>query len=342
MTTHRALRHSAALAAILGAAIFLPSCLKRHETIVVHADGSLEIEHRLTGDRGDLEKGAATPPGGAPWSVTAPAPAGGQDWQMTARAHFRSAAGVPSSFAASDDPLADVQWRWSTEVTVERRGRATRYLFVRTYEPRAWARYARARRRAVPEEVEQLMKDGKQAGPEAVERQGRIGAALLDYERLKHHEWSAAALDRLDVSPVARATAQTAAESAIDSYFHSHLGPGLIEEILRLSDSEIERRARAIDDGLTRATEAATIAALGAAPELRVSWADARERVRRDHDVTQDLEDETIVVELTLPGRVLGATMGGKIDGSHVTFELAGKDLRDAPLVISAHSESSE
>lgn len=335
-------------------AILLPSCLDRRERIVVGLDGSVAVEHRVSGDQADLENGAASVPSAPLWNAVKKR-VDDSKWELTASAVFASAEAVPGSFAAPDDPFAALQPAFKTSLDVERKDGKVIRTFRRTYDPIPYGDFAAARRKAIPEEIENAMKSNDIVRTSAAngiaatieetdaarrDREKKTLAALVEYERLKHHVYAERTVRALALPRPREARTVLAMKAAVDRYFAAHLAPKTIEELLLSGDATIERRAKEIEGELDRAI----LGAMNAA-ELSAEESAAAKRAllsaRRAFAIGDDLNDEEFVITVVLPGKIT-AHDGTKDDDATVTFRFSAKDLLDHQVVLTAISEAKE
>jgi hypothetical protein len=258
----------------------------------------------------------------------------GVDHHRHAEARFASAADLPASFGAPDDP-APLHARTSLTMTPLDGGRV-RYTFERRYAPRDWAWRARLERLAFPDELKQALSAPRE-GPLADDLLRRALEALLSLARDEARAHLDRALDA--VAPGADAATHLRARAALDRRFAA---AWKADELLpaarhpeQLGPLEARFREQVAADAAAAAREA-----LGGDPALEARARAAFEAARRDLDVTQDLRDERFVVRVTLPVPVVAHDGEALEDGGRtVVFRFQGEDLCDREQVLRVTGE---
>jgi len=322
---------------VLGAA--LGGCLDRTETITVHPNGAVDIVHRIRGDGGDLDGGAARYPGPEAWTVerSVEKEDGQEKHVLVARASFASAKDIPTHFGPADGPFAAQALHFTTGVDIRREDGRTVYRFARVYAPRTWGPYRYFDQRAFPESVRELTEGGRRFETLSPEQQRRVLAAHVENEKLKMQHWAQVAIDAVAPDHPRRIDAILSARAAIADYCAAQLSPAALEGVLARPPEEVaalaqrtQRDVRALAAGAARGT-----LGLDAAGEAEV--AAAYDTARRDYEVTEDLGDENFTVRLRLPGRLVADNGNAHEDGC-VVWKFGGEDLRDRSHTLLAVS----
>ena len=303
---------------IAGLALVLAGCLEREETIVVGADGGVTITHRLKGDAAEFREGRvdALPSGK---DTATKRDDGGTEVVREATATYAAGEALPASFG---DAAA---LQFPTTVTV---GMGS-WVFERRYVGRRYAWRDRIFRRWFPQELQKALERKEEGATK------QALAALIEFEKERIGTLLEEAMGA-GASTRARLDARAAVAKAI-------AGEWTVERLEGWLASSQEDQAR-LDAkhrewSLGEAARAGAAALGDARLEAKVGAEFAR--LRRIYDATEDLQDESFVVRVTMPAAIKGADDRGEIseDGRTVTFRFKGEDLRDADLVLRVVAE---
>ncbi len=317
-----------ALALLLaGLLLGLTGCLDRVETITVRKDGSLHIRHGFDASGGDLDNGAARKPDSKPWTArrrTYKNDNGDVHHVLDAEAVFASAADVPDDFG---DPTGR-GLRFSTKLTVMKAGEATRYRFERRYLARKWADNEFYIDHGFPEELRNVVRNGDGLDELSKDQRKELVAGLIRAEIMQKQDWAmrAAGMDVED---------RLALRAEVAAYYARAVRR---ERVLAALDGDEDF------DDLTEKIHVGLRAALARkAHDRRGETYAAKmlarfDKERHDFDVTHDLGDETFVIRLKLPGRIV-AHNANRIEDGRLVWELHGKEMRDRDNVLLAVSE---
>lgn len=330
---------------LLPLTLLLSGCLEREERVVVAPDGGVSVEHRFQGDAAEFGPvGDALPEAGGAWTVTdedvARKDGKGSDHVRRASGRFPDAGAVPEGFGRPGDTSS---LRFTTSVTRERLpDGSTRTTFERRYLPRAWAWRERLRERHLPQALlDRLSKEPDETKKEAAKREALVG--LLAFERAKGQ----ALLERaLQAVAVAGEPAAVTARRALDA--RARFGAAFdaawkTDDVLRLVSApraeqaalEARYRAQTIDAAVAAGVDAAVAAGADGEAALEAALRAALEAERRTLEATEDLQDETFCVRVTLPGAVaLTDAEALEDDGRTAVFRFGGKELAEAPPVL--------
>ncbi|MCB9832786.1 MAG: hypothetical protein H6807_09950 [Planctomycetes bacterium] len=312
----------------------LPGCLKRREILSIDATGRIEVRHEISGDRGDLDGGAAALPAAPLWRTSRSERRrddGEEEVILRAEADFTGAEALPGSFSTGAGAL---RFETSLVPTSESRDRRV-FLFRRRYRARPWADYARLFRRLVPEDLRDRFRRpedlGKLEGPDR-ERGLQV---LVDYEVAKMVRWTREALERLPLhSAEVRILAGDRAQEALEAWRRRELDPAAVAALRALDEGAMVARC----ETLLAAAEGVLRAAVAEVAAPHPDWDAAsferlRAEAKRDFEVTEDLQDESFELILRLPGRVLSAG-GGEATDEGLVFRFEGRDLLDRDQLI--------
>jgi len=334
-----------ALRAVIGITLLLAttSCLEREEEIRVEADGSVSVVHTIRGQGADIDGGEAALPCGPVYSCTRSVEGAGTEDEKTivvARARFAGIADLPDRFEGPGVEHPEASLRFPTELRILEESDGRHFILVRRYLPREWARFQFHHRRAFPEEVLELLGRGPFEELSGDERR-TVLEAVARYERGKNEEWLRDAIRAAIPDEVDHPIAFHAGRVALEAFFAANASPERLEALLAMSAEEIERAGRALEDSLAVSLGDAVIDALPAelAAPTRERFLATYAGARRATHVSEDLEDESFVVRIRLPGRVVAHNADALEEGFAV-WRFDGKDLRDREQRIELHTVS--
>jgi hypothetical protein len=334
--------------AVLGLASMLSfsGCLERKERIHVGADGRISVSHAFKGDAGEFaETSADKLPTGAPWRLhdedVARAGGDGSDHVRTAAAEFASAAEIPETFGAADDPAP---LHAKTKVSIERtRDGKTRWVFERRYAARTRAWRQRLFERHFPEALRKELERKEGDPPLADEVLARAADAVVRFERDRNALLLESAL--ASFGPSADAYVLVTARDAFVKSFEEAWKPEMVLSAIHgTADERAALDARYRDETLKAA---ARTGAKALAERLPDAGADLPARVekafataRRIHDATEQLQLHGFEVRVELPAKVVASNAEAlDDDGRTAVFKLSGADLCDGEHVLRAVAE---
>lgn len=324
---------------VLAALFPVAGCLERVETITVHADGAITIEHEIRGDAGDIQHGAARMPAAPRFSVAHAIEVDGNGEPvhvLRASARFVDAAAVPSSFATAADPLRAEALQFTTELQLEETADGVIYRFRRAYSPRRWAEYSYLRARAVSPEVEELLDDLDHFWRKTPEQRHALVGSMLDLDCRLRQFWAESVMNELTGRPMPGA-AELRVRAAIRSHCNANADVGGFLAAMHEGDSALTLRCATLTRDLVRMTVDAITAELRLGAGQKPAIAARLRALEHAYNVDQDLQDEDFVVRLQLPGTV-EVHNGETAAGGVVEWRFSGKDLRDRSQVLVAHS----
>lgn len=345
------MRHTLLLLPLI---VLLSGCLEREERVTVAADGGVTVEHRFQGDAAEFGPiGDALPEAGGPWTVTdeeVARPDGkGSDHVRRASARFSDAAALPEGFGRPGDAAA---LRFTTQVTRERLpDGSVRTTFERRYLPRGWAWRERLRERHLPQALlDRLGKEEDAAKREAAKREALAG--LLAFERAKGQALVERALQAVAVAGEPGGVTARRALDARARFAAAFDAAWKTDDVLKLVSApraeqaalEARYRSQTLDAAVAAGVDAALApgsnpAMAGGKATLEATLRAALEGERRMLEATEDLQDETFCVRVTLPGQVV-LTDGEALEdgGRTAVFRFGGKELAESPPVLRAVS----
>lgn len=318
-------------------------CLEREETIDVAQDGSVRVTHTIRGMPADLDDGRAHLPTEDRYDVRRTVENAGTDDEkavLVATAAFPTVDAIPETFVDPDEPGLDrasaLRARSRLHLFEERDG--THRIFVRRYEPRAWARYGYHHDRAFDDEVEKLL-EGRDFDELAPEARKKVLGAVARAGRGKAEEWAAEAVRTVLPDDPERARATLAVSAAIGRTFEESGSPAQIEEWLDLDPEERDRRERAFHETLDGVAWRALTDALPNTPAAldQEEFLAAIAAERSAMQITEDLGDESFEVRVRLPGEILEHDADAIEDG-YAVWRFDGKGLRDRAHTLTLHT----
>ncbi len=317
-------------------------CLERRETIQVRDDGSVRLEVRIEGDRPDLNDGDALPTAQTGWTVTESAAVdekGNEKVTRIATRELAVGAPFPSSHAADRHEEAGAALLFPTEVVTDPREDGTYYHFRRTYVRRAWWTLEFLRQELfetddlkaiLAKDPHTLTADERARLVSTFQEYGarELGVMMQEAERRMPAPLPQLAFLKGRAAGQAVMRDQALAERVIGSLTGGQkvdLAP-LVEEVRQRSWAAMEaalREAGATADRIDG---------------LRVQW----EKVRAAWEITSDLSDESWVVTVELPGRIVGHNSDLAVDPARpagtVEWRFPGKALFDRDQILRATS----
>jgi len=322
---------------LAGTALAVAGCLERKEWLTVRRDGSVEYRIEYRGDPSDFSGGDALPSRRGGWDVRDRMETEDDDEEQVRTGVRRIAPHepLPDSFAEPGTPEYEAALRFPTTVRIERRRDGVYYHFRRAYEPRAlaqWAYYQQAMKERFG------LQEGKSWEDMSDQERRKLLEALRWFEGYKHAEYVALAARALDDTWPQDYGLRL--RRAVLDYFESADVQALLD-LLSQSPSEErdERIARFGDEFVAGAADVLRreLRALRR-PRAEVErFFEAYDLAIARHDVTNDLQDETWEVRVTLPGTVV-AHNGDDVEGSTVVWTFDAKRLTDRELVLMATS----
>jgi len=343
MSESRALHLLGGLALLLATT----SCLEREEELRVEADGSVQVVHTIRGQGADIDGGEAGVPSGRDYTITRTVENAGTDDEkddektiLVATARYASVAALPDRFEDPSAEHSEASLRFPTELRIVEEADGRHFILTRRYLPREWARFDLHHRRAFPTEMKERLE--RQPPEELTDLERReVLSAFAEFERGKWEEWLRDAVVATFPAEGRPLLAFHAGRAALVRHFAEHASPEQLEALLATSPEEIERASReferALDHALLEAVAGVDPDGLGEPSRKRFLAALAG--ARRSTHVTEDLGDETFIVRVRLPGRVIAHNADGIEDGFAVWI-FDGQDLRDREQRIELHTVS--
>ncbi len=317
--------------------LVLPACLKRREIVTIDGEGRIRIQHSLQGDEADLDRGPDAMPTGKPWRTSRAKwlkEDGTEEHRLEASATFANAAEVPTSFAPDDDRAGSLVFETSLrEVRVEETRRV--FLFRRVYRARPWADYDQLFRSRVPDDLAEKLEKPGDIGRLEGDDQERALQVLVDYEIAKMVLWARTAIAGLDLhDEFGPLLATHRIRTALEAWRRENLGPEQVSGFMSLGDQALVATCEDMVAATKEIIRREAAAVLGADPRWNaILFERLRAAAEKEHDVSQDLQDEDFELVLKLPGTLV-TDGGGTMTDAGLRFRFRGRDLLDRNQVI--------
>ena len=329
---------SAILSVLTITAIFL-SCLEHRFGFTIQEDGSVEYKYKVFGDSLDLYDKYTSLPGNDNWYITevVDVDTSGEkpDTNHTyiASADFSAGSDLPSNFAASGSANADAFLQFPTSIKRQNLFFLVSYIFDMTFSSREMSVMFGSEDDYIPEECKVLdneggISDSLRAVLEAKRDDGYLNWMVdmfsgrymksIRYASEKNSDFSIEA----QKSALFSDSVKVYLHSALKKYFEmtdldfntiwsevSPQGYDILTDMLDIdNDSEVFRDIESHADFLN----------------LHLA-------------VSNDLEDENFVVEITMPGKVT-STNADTVTSNGLVWEFSSKDFADSTFTLSAVS----
>lgn len=282
-------------------------CIKREENITVLPDGSTFLAGYFEGDPSDFRDGDALPIERSGWRVEEHLKSDSNQKKTlirTAQRMIPANAALPDSYAAQNDPVADICLRFPTTVKVERRPDGDYYHFRRVYRGRRYSQFIFWQKTIL--ESDEIQKISNRSPEEMTESERvKLAEAFIASDTRKTAEFiEDAALSMTDRLPQ---DAWLAALRAGLNTYEREFTDQKLTELLKSDDDAAEAMALAnqtrelVVESMRQALRKQRIA-----PMLINEFIDAYHLSRDEFDVTEDLGDENWRVTVVLPGNIIG------------------------------------
>ncbi len=325
-------------------------CVLREETITVGRDGSVRFELEISGSEEELTSGDAMPSAKSGWDVKRRVEQedGEEKIILTTTRQFAPGEKLPRTFAAPDDPDADLYLDFPTEVRIEERLDGRYFFFRRVYTPRRWAYTQYWQGVFFDDEIEEL--GGKPVSElTRVERRKIIQAfaGVMAHQQL---EFAKAAL--AECAPDLPAEFRLMAREALLGVYkednllgtdseqrpaHDNLD-GIIERCDSLGEDERDACFDGVGARLLDNARSAFVDSLrhdaGLSARAIALFDQAYERATRFYDITDALGGQHFTTIVALPGTIVAhngddVEVNEETGMSAVKWEFDGKGFRD-------------
>ncbi len=372
-----ALKNFGLIPAVLLAFSF--GCIKRSEKITIFQDGRITLETEIKGGPGDVHNGDAMPTAESGWQVSDKIETkddGEQELIRTATLEIAAGQPLPTSYAPPNSRLDMIALQFPTTLMIEQRDEGTYYHFMRVYQRREYATVQYWQDKVMQsDEIKAITQKEPQdlTDPERV----KIARAFIDVEANQ----TASFIEQVGLAMpklVSQHALLKARRSAMKVYSSKDLFDRVIELLVRDDDDDAEE-VEQIERELRAQVRSAVEAALSSAQVKHTvieQFLDGYQLAREAFEVTGDLGDESWLVSVEMPGRIMAhnssqallrpveeqdavrkmaisATVAIEKDGElkpvtsiheyesrsgKVAWEFDGKALRDRDMVLMATS----
>lgn len=289
-------------------------CIKRSETITIFEDGRVRLETEIVGDPDDVLNGDAMPTALSGWQVTDRTETdaeGKEELTRIAKREIPAGQPLPSSYAPLDSRLDLIALQFPTTVTIEQRPDGTYYHFKRVYRRRDYAGVQYWKDKVMESDE---IKSVTQKEPEQVTRGERtkLAEALIDIEAKQTAAFvEQAGLAIPDgISQDALLHARRAASNVFASNELTNQVIGLLGENDDAAADDLAGIEREVFSRVREAI-AAGLADAGVRRTVVDQFLNQYELAREAFATTEDLGDETWLVGVVMPGRVIAHNSSG-------------------------------
>ena len=325
---------------VIGCSLLLAgvSCVTREEKIKIAADRTVTIELEYAGEPKELDGGDAMPSNKTGWTVTRKLEKQDDQTKLIIRAcqTFAPGADLPRSYAAEDDPDADLYLDFPTRLWTEQREDGLYYHFHRIYTPRRWA-YVHYWEERMQEMLKEDLPD-KDKPVEEFTHEERVGIAeaVAAVEALKRIEFAREAIQKAE--PDLQQDHRCKARQAIVTTYEDTDWEELLEQYMELPkesrDEYFERTSR----GLWERAREAMLRSLrtdGGLTEPRIAeFERAFDRAERYYDMTSRLGGHHFQIRVMMPGDVVAHNADDENSDGTIEWEFNGKAFRDRPFEL--------
>lgn len=331
---------------VMSSFLVCTGCVEREETITIGVDGAVTVELEYEGTQEEMSQGDAMPSAVSGWDVTRTTKKDGDDVteMLTSGRRFAPGEELPWTFAAADDPDADLYLDFPTTVRIEHRTDGVYYYFHRAYAPRRWADIQRWEEFFFDNEVKKLSE--KPVEELTVEERVKIVEAFAGMEAIKQLQFCKTAI--AESHPDLAVEYGLMARRALINYYAQLLfeqeGDGSFEGIIERCgalpedqqgecfDEEAERiLGEAYDIYIQSLREEA-----GLTPSEIAAFELAYERAEHYRKITEQLGGHNFEIRVKMPGTIIAHNaLDDDVDvdedenTSTVEFEFDGKSFRD-------------
>jgi hypothetical protein len=338
---YRALKFAAAgLSCILLTA--LAGCVVREETIDVQPDGSAAVTVQYTADSDQELADLATPAATDGWKVATSVREekdGKKKSILTATRVVAAGQPLPIRDGPADNPDAALQLQFATSVQADKRSDGAYYLFHRSFEPRSWAQWNHIEDREANDQLGKMLK-AKNNSLSAEEWAAVIRRQIDLQIGRKLDVVHAAFLKATPDAPVDQwlgvrnrvvAAGKSIDVAALVQLLQSPQTPERDKAIVQTAQDADARIDVAIGTALT---------AQGYNAQQLAAFENARRTINRSNQITGQIENETFVVRLHLPGQVIGSNATTQKEDGTLEWRISGKQLMDRQVELMAASKA--
>ena len=332
-------RATAALAALLLA--LTAGCVERQETLDVQSDGTTTITLQFTADSAQELAQTATPSAAEGWKIDQSVREekdGKKKYLLTATKPVVVGQALPAQDGPAAAADAALELHFPTTLGVDKRADGTYYLFRRTFEPRPYAQWNHIEERQANEQLGTMLKE-KNNKLTAAEWQNVIRGQIVMQVNRKL-ELARAAF--LQVTPPAPADQWLRVRNGVLEAGRT-IDTGKLAELLQAPQTPERDRAIAQTSQNSEAElDAAIRTALadqGYNDQQRKAFDQAWTTLNRRNQITGQIEIESFIVRLHLPGQIIGSNATTQKDGT-LEWRISGKQFMDRQVELLAASKT--
>lgn len=333
-------------ATILSASLslFLHGCVKRTQTITVHADGGVDLVFEEEGDRKDMESGAPPMAARPGWQFDEQAePHSDKDDEVrrTARITLPAGSPLPEVYPNNDSAGEALGVHHPAAVTVERRREGVYYHFRQVFKPISWA-YLNYCTESILEPVMQKLED-QDVNNLPHDDKVKLVSALVETDLCKRlagarravravhppltdDEWL---MVRETITKVLQGipteTVLAALEANESAEKENGSTPDALAELTRAVNRDVAEAVRR------------TLAEFNFPPDRMNAVLAALDEQARRAAIAEDYADESWEVRVLLPGRVLRHN-AATLDGEYLTWKIDAEGIHDREVELLATS----
>jgi len=314
------------------------SCLQHKHKITVLEDGTVEYEYTASGDSADLYDGLTVLPEGIPWEIEVysqlDTTEGRNDtvYYYKARAKFPKGSKLPGGFGLENPEFAQISLAHPLKVKCQELFFLTNYVFEFSFNNRNSKKLYGDLWDYVPEECRKLETGDSLSEAEKADLEGKyiIGARKW-YLQMLQNRFHRSLIEAMKKNPKVQVDTANIerAFTTLDEYLLKKFveiekletfdGRYVWKEVFTEGYNLLEEQLNFLGD-TTFFVDMRTIG----------------EILSKEYDVTEDLSDEMITVELKLPG--VSKSNNADTVMQNLVWEINGDDIRDSTVVLSAMS----
>jgi len=326
------------ISAVVLPILFVIGCVKRKETITVKSDGAVTVAIDYEGDKGDFDKGDAMPSEQGGWKVSRENRTEENKKEtvdLTAERTFKPGEELPGSYAAPNDPDANLYLKFPTTLTRERRKDGVYLHFRRVYASRDWAYVQLWADLHIDDNIKEL----GEKKPEELTQEDRVQIikAFAGVEAYKKIELAQRALKESDPSLkpdhwlLARAALLNVYEEKEDWDETARRVENTPHED---QDAQFEHESQRISGEAHQAFVGALKREAGYDADRIAKFDAAYERAKKYYEITNQLGGHAFEIDVQMPGTIVAHNGDKMEDDNSVEWEFDGSAFRDRPYEL--------
>jgi len=324
-------------------ALSAAGCLKRKETITVAQDGRVTVALEYESKNREFGHPDAMPSTESGWDVAVASHTkkdGSEEHALTGQRTFAPGQRLPRTYAAPNDPNADLYVDFPTELQTERRDDGLYFHIRRTYSPRRWAYVQYWHDRFFDDKMKKLSE--KPAEQLTARERIELMKTLVAIQARRQIELAEAAAREsgIELAPDEWLAARRALLDVYEELDYEHLlklqeGSERQGQDPQLKKAAEERLNREVEAIMNRAGEALTetLRAQLAEPEY-ARFQRASERVALYHQITEATGTHYFEIRVKMPGRVVAHNADKVDENGEAVWEFDGRAFRDRPYEL--------